>query len=355
LALLVLAVLLASFFAYLDSWPPAYVVISNSMQHGSGDRLGYLNAGDVVFVQKVPTSGIVPYVAGAENGFRTYGEPGDVILYYPNGQTSSTPIIHRAILFLTWNPANHTYNATDLDSFPCSENSSAPSYYISATPHECATTGLGGGEALILNNVAARTSSLAIGLGSASLGSHSGFLTLGDNNTNFDQAPGSNLSAAISSLVDPGWIIGVARGLVPWFGAIEMILYGDTGTVSHASWNDLGFSLFGILVLALGVYFLRRELRTKGRRENVERSEPRAEVGGGETEASSDSSRSHRFIPTPRPAPIKPAPGPMPQAPPASVRTSSYDAERHTHFVSHRDPPRPRGPVRKERPENGNR
>ncbi len=349
-AFVVVAVVLGAFLAYLDSWPPAYVVISDSMQHGSGDHLGYLNAGDVVFAQNVPTSSIVPYVVGAETGVRSYGEPGDVILYYPNGQTSTTPIIHRAILFLSWNPSNHTYNATDLNNFPCSDNSSAPSSYVSATPHRCATTGLGGGEALTLNNVAARSSALTIGFGSAALGSHSGFLTLGDNNTNYDQALGENLTAAISSLVEPAWVLGVARGLIPWFGAVEMILYGDTGSVSHASWEDLGFSLLGLLLLALGVFFLRRRLPAQRRLEYVERRDSVPQPGRGDGGVEDDMARGPRSVPRPTPAPVGPGTGSTARTPTAWAPTSGHDAERHTHFVSHRDQPDPRRSAKKDPP-----
>src|SRR5208283_5261250 len=107
-------------------------------------RRGLRRRGDLVLAQKVPLSGITSYEAGARTGYSTYGEYGDVILYWPNGQ-GSTPIIHRAILYLEWNPNSFSYNATDLTGLPC--GTSAPpaySYVPLRGPANCDTTGLTG-------------------------------------------------------------------------------------------------------------------------------------------------------------------------------------------------------------------
>ncbi len=141
-ALAIVAVLLVSLYAYTANWPPVYAIESNSMQHGSGDHVGFLNAGDIVLAQKVSLDSIVPYVIGVQTGFSTYGEPGDVLLYYPYGQTSQTPIIHRAIFFLQWNPGNSTYNATDLGGLLCADSSSSVSYYTPGTSGNCGLVGL---------------------------------------------------------------------------------------------------------------------------------------------------------------------------------------------------------------------
>ena len=270
----VLAALIASGIAYLGNWPPDYAVESNSMQHGPGDHLGFLNAGDIVFARKVQTSSIVTYVAGTQSGYSTYGEAGDVLVYYPDGQPSATPIIHRAILFFVWTGTGG-YNATDLGGLPCSNDSASASYYItqgSGLMNHCAASYLGNNETLRLYHFGGRTSPLEINMSSPALGNHSGFLTLGDNNSEVDQAPTTGAAPAISSLVEPGWILGVARGLIPWFGALQLAAFGDAGDVSNASWAALQTcAVTGVLLAVEGALLgvlVRRTARSRsaGRR-----------------------------------------------------------------------------------------
>jgi signal peptidase I len=257
---LIVVIVLGSIFAYLGTWPPMYVVVSNSMQHGPGDHVGDLNAGDIVLVRSVPVSGIVPYVVGVRSGYQTYGEPGDVLVYHPDGQVSATPVVHRAILFLAWGGGGE-YNATALNGLPCPSRSTSTSYYVTTgtAQKQCSSTDLGPGDTLYLNNVGWLGLNLSVDFNSSNLGNHSGFLTLGDNNTIFDQAPSSN-QTPLSTLVEPDWIIGVARGMIPWFGAISLALYGEASNVPHASWVHLEDTTVGIvlftavgLVLALVV------------------------------------------------------------------------------------------------------
>jgi signal peptidase I len=279
-AMLVLVILIGSAFAYLDSWPLTYVVESNSMQHGPGDRLGDLNAGDIVFIHNIPISSIVPYVVGVGIDHRTYGEPGDVLLFYPDGYDSVTPILHRAILFLSWD-GNGTYGAQDLKGLQCSNDSGSPSYYVTdltdraAEMNHCAYAALGPQDALSLYNVG-RVSPVTVDLGSTALGNHSGFLTLGDNNTAFDQTPSTNGTSGGSSLVEPAWIVGVAVGMIPWFGAIELAVLGAAGNVSPASWAALELTSAALLLVALmavAIVGLRRGLHR--RRESSRRTEQR--------------------------------------------------------------------------------
>jgi signal peptidase I len=274
IALGVLAALFVSGIVYLGNWPPDYAIESNSMQHGPGDHLGFLNAGDIVFARKLPTSAIVTYVAGTESGYSTYGEAGDVLVYYPNGQGSATPIIHRAIIFFVWTGTGG-YNATDLGGLPCSNNSTSVSYYVtqsSGPTNHCADSYLGDNETLSLYHFGGRTSPLQINMSSPDLGNHSGFLTLGDNNSVVDQAPTKNGTPAISSLVEPGWVVGVACGLIPWFGALQLSVFGDAGDVSNASWAALQTcAVTGVLLVVEGALLavvVRRTARSRsaGRR-----------------------------------------------------------------------------------------
>lgn len=267
-ALAIIVVILVSLFAYTQNWPPMYVVESNSMQHGSTDQLGLINAGDLVLAQKIPVGQITPYVTGLANGYSTYGEYGDVILYWPNGQ-AGTPIIHRVILYLAWDPAGF-YNATDLNGLPCGTSPNASFAYFptsSATP-SCATTHLDG--ILDLYHVGWNSLTVSIDLSPSvapgTLGDHSGFVTMGDNNSRPDQEG----PPTISSLVEPGWIIGVARGMIPWFGSIKLLLDGDAGLVPTQSWELMGLTIVGVILAAFGIHYA---LRTEGIETPLRRSE----------------------------------------------------------------------------------
>jgi len=338
-ALAIVALLLVSFYAYTSNWPPVYAIESNSMQHGSGDHLGYLNAGDIILAQKVPTSSIVPYVVGAGSGYQTYGEPGDVLLYYPNGETGKTPIIHRAVLFLAWNPAKLAYNATDLGGVLCSDHSSGVSWYVTGTPANCTATNLTTGDTLHIYHVGQNSVTLGITIDSA-LGAHSGFVTLGDNNTNiYDQYDAGSGTPKISSLVAPAWIIGVARGMIPWFGAIKLVFDGSAGNVSDASWEFLGLTIAGLIALAFGIhYVLRREgveSRLRRREEEAARPPPR-------DEDEEEPTAGHRFMAALRPWNAEEEPEPEPKERASKPRRSTYEGRRRSHFVGHHGrPPRP--------------
>ena len=276
-ALAIIVILLVSLYAYTQNWPPVYVVESQSMQHGPADQLGLINAGDLVLAQKIPTTSITPYVSGYQTGYTTYGEFGDVILYWANGQSGSgvTPIIHRAILYLQWDAQGSFYNATDLLGLPCGN----PATQLYATPGtlassstaaNCGVTRLTGD--LDLYHIGWRSLNLTIPLLSPALGHHSGFLTLGDNNTEVDQAGVS--TPVISQLVEPGWILGVARGMIPWFGAVKLLLEGNAGRVPPQSWEFLGLTLVAAILVAFGVHWA---FRTEGIETPLRRREEEAE------------------------------------------------------------------------------
>jgi signal peptidase I len=279
-ALAIVVLLLVAFWAYTQNWPPAYVVESNSMQHGTTDVVGLINAGDIVLAQKVPVGSIVSYLTGLQTGYSTYGEYGDVILYYPNGDTSATPIVHRAILYLQWDPTTDGYNATDLLPFQqagaCGTASNAV-YATTGTTNECGTAELKAGNELELFHIGWKSINETIYPGRPALGQHSGFLTMGDNNTESDDYDQAGTAApGISTLVEPGWIIGVARGMIPWFGSVKLLLDGNAGRVPSGSWAFMGLTIAAVIVAAFGIhYVLRREgVESPMRRREEEENSP---------------------------------------------------------------------------------
>jgi signal peptidase len=302
-ALAIIVVLIVGLFAYTQNWPPVYVVESDSMQHGSDDRLGLINTGDLVLAQKISNSSITPYVIGMETGYSTYGEYGDVLLYQPNG-AAGTPVIHRAILFLSWDPVSRTYSAPGLSGLPCGNASDA--VYSTSTPNGCGTSHLTG--TLDLYRIGWMSVTVSVGLGAAALGGHSGYLTMGDNNY-ICSAPGhctgepdqeGSAVPVISSLVEPGWVVGAARGMLPWFGALKLLLSGQASMVPPQSWQFLGLTVAGLILLAFGIHYaLRREgIETPLRkREDEERAASEEAEGGGAVEES----RARRWLRSLRP------------------------------------------------------
>ena len=257
LALAIIILLLVSLYAYTSNWPPVYVVESGSMQHGPADKVGLINAGDLVLVKKVDPSSVIPYVVGEETGYSTYGEYGDVLLYHPNGNSQVTPVIHRAILYLVWNPGNDTYSAPSLAPLPCGAGPGFR-YSISGRPSGCGTTGLLTSITLTLYDVGWEGASVTIPLGD--LGHYSGFITMGDNNT----IPGSppqgepDQTAGISGLVAGAWIVGVARGMVPWVGSLKLLVDGNAGRVPSQSWEFLALTIVAIVLAGFGLHYLFR-------------------------------------------------------------------------------------------------
>jgi signal peptidase len=263
-ALMIIVVLLAGLYAYTQNWPPMYVVQSSSMQHGANDAVGLINTGDLVLAQATNPSSVVPYVVGMQTGYTTYGEYGDVLLYHPNGDTAPAPIIHRAIVYLEYN-ANGTYNAPDLNGLPC--GGVATRAYLAPTMSGCGTVGLHG--TLELFHVGWQ--SVTVNLTLADLGHHSGFVTMGDNNINPGTRTGDQDQPGLSSLVAPAWVVGVARGMLPWVGSLKLLLGGDASEVPSQSWAFLGISLAGIFLLGALIHFgLRAEGIEDDRRKALE-------------------------------------------------------------------------------------
>ncbi|MFC7166237.1 S26 family signal peptidase [Halospeciosus flavus] len=93
LAVALVALLL---FGVTGVWPPVAAIESGSMEP-------HLHPGDAVIVAEpdrfgpagVHDTGVVTYQRGQETGYTSVGAPGDVIVYYPNGEWK-TPVIHRA-------------------------------------------------------------------------------------------------------------------------------------------------------------------------------------------------------------------------------------------------------------------
>jgi signal peptidase len=162
-------------FAVSGVWPPLVAIESPSMEP-------HIDTGDLVFVMEEdrfpgPNARHGVTTAAGSRSYVRFQETGDVIVYAPDGNRRTTPIIHRAMLWV--DAGENWYDRADPQ-----DRGSAQS---------CAD----------LTNCPAP---------------HSGFITKGDNNARYDQVG----SAVISAPVKPQWVVGTAELRVPFLGQIRL-------------------------------------------------------------------------------------------------------------------------------------
>ena len=176
-SLLLVALVGAYLFVISGVWPPMVAVESGSMDPN-------MEKNDLVFVMGTDRfqpdaatdgTGVVVARDAAETGYTQFNNPGDVIVFEPNGNEGTTPIIHRAMFFVesgeNWvNRADPAF-LSGVDS--CSDVGSCPA------PHD-------------------------------------GFITKGDNNAAYDQVSGT------SQPVRPDWVVGTAEIRIPGAGWLRL-------------------------------------------------------------------------------------------------------------------------------------
>jgi len=202
-AVIVLAIGLL-LFGVSGVWPPMVAVESGSMEPN-------MEKGDLIFVTEpgrfAPAAsdngvGVVSHEAGREAGYETFGSYGSVIVFErPNSY--GPPIIHRARFYVE--EGENWYDRADqahLNGESCEEVRSCPA------PHD-------------------------------------GFITKGDNNSQYDQVSG------LAPPVRTEWVTGVARVRVPLLGWVRLLF---TGAAALASVPP-GTALFaaGASAAAIGV------------------------------------------------------------------------------------------------------
>lgn len=234
-ALCAVFIILMILWGYTGQWfaAPMVAIESGSMEHPNPPfgRLGTIDAGDMVLVQKVSKmEDVIPHGgsimgAAAENGWQSYGDYGDVIIYKPLGRTDVSQIIHRAMCWVDVyiNNGEVTYTVTDYGIYNAT----------SLTIPE-------------------------LGLNNRDPGwTHSGFITKGDNNEIIDQ-----VTDICPEPILLEWISGKARQEIPWLGTINLffedVLHGKNtvGNVHQDSLICLGI-VIAILIsipIVLDVY-----------------------------------------------------------------------------------------------------
>ena len=223
-ALLVVSAVFMLTWVYTGNWPPMVVIESGSMEHDDNPlypepgftHIGAIDTGDLVLVKSAGSDDIVTYLAGKQQGYERYGDYGDVIIYYKNGLrgvcsagasldeaecnrqdgewTPATPVIHRAMAWV--------------------EVRDNGSYYLPEVDMEFANG------KLVLAEIG-----LPPGAPLTEI-TQSGYITKGDSvsNRHPDQLTHRDLLGQQVQPVQPGDIVGMARGELPWFGLIKLKL-----------------------------------------------------------------------------------------------------------------------------------
>jgi len=224
-------------FAYSGNWPPMVVIESGSMEHDDNPlyeeprytHLGTIDTGDLVIVKEAEKDDIVTYLQGKKTDYKKYGDYGDVIVYYKNGIREKdglpvTPVIHRAMAWVeVVDKENKTYYIPEIDT-----------YFNGKI--ELAEIGLGGG---------AHIKDLE----------NSGYITKGDSNGNPhpDQLTHFDISGNVVQPVDPDWVVGIARGELPWFGLIKLKVT-QPDNYDRAPPECRSMLWFSVILILLGPY-----------------------------------------------------------------------------------------------------
>ncbi len=240
-ALLFVIIVLVAMFAYTGLWPPLVVVESNSMMHGEDNQshIGAIDTGDLVLVKKVDrVSDVETYVDGLSSGHKTYGDYGDVVIYKRGGSDTATPIIHRAIIYLEINADGQSYRSESLDAAPSNKWSTADP----TDTWDRITS------ALTITPVGYKDLTVVIDIVNMIPSQRSGFITKGDHNSQTDQM------YAGGGPVDLTWVVGKARGEIPWFGLLKLWSTGSLGSPAPSnSVTDLWIALAIIVVTPITI------------------------------------------------------------------------------------------------------
>ncbi|MBE0517134.1 MAG: signal peptidase I [Methanophagales archaeon] len=89
-ALLIVALVVSVAYVATGTWHVGFAVESGSMEPN-------MQVGDLILVQAPHRTTITTYEEGQQLDYTTFNDYGNVIIYRPNGITSVTPIIHRAM------------------------------------------------------------------------------------------------------------------------------------------------------------------------------------------------------------------------------------------------------------------
>jgi signal peptidase len=261
IAFLIVGIIMGAIMAYYQIWPPMVVIESESMQHSDSESfIGTIDTGDLVLVRKAPAkSDVVTYVEGRARGYDTYGDYGDVIVFRKDGAPPpATPIIHRPIIYLEWNhTTNYSYDVPGLEGLEINKDWGAVDKHGNQVTSYYNLTGY-----MWISDVGYTKKNMTIllqtYLSTSGLHGLDIYLTAGDHNLETSASPDP-------WTVRQEWIIGVARGELPWFGLIKLTLnaegkccsrgWGDPAAPKN-SWDSLLITLILIIAIPIALDFV---------------------------------------------------------------------------------------------------
>ncbi|WP_455392138.1 S26 family signal peptidase [[Eubacterium] cellulosolvens] len=265
---IIILIILGSFYGYAGRWPPVVVVESNSMMHGEDSTVGTMDTGDLVIVKKVSSKNdITTYAQGLKDNYERYNAPGDVVAFKKNGGTG-IEVIHRAVVWIVYNSSGFN-GRQSLRNFGSFDIPSLGLYNITN---------------FTITNYKSNNSDLTIDLipilqnfQEYNRQPHGGLLTKGDNNDQIDQL--SDLRDSKKLPLEPvrfDWVVGKANGEIPWLGLINLFLAGKTSepgkSAPATSVNMLCVTIVSLIILIIIFHltFLYIDKKRRKRREEEE-------------------------------------------------------------------------------------
>lgn len=245
-----ITLLVLAMWAHTGSMPPLVVVESNSMQHDSDGEIGTIDAGDLVLVHAPEDNRIVTFAEATDSksdyyGYESLGMEGDVIIYERNGESDSTPIIHRALFEIVIGQSVPAENQSQCEGGVfwedvCITSWSVPgSDQVNVKEINLIFDGENTGK-YACEGIAAQHGSEWFSVENYTP-MNPGYITLGDNNDcNDDQGVfefAQGLSSIHSGMIRPvqeDWVIGISGAEIPWLGTVKlMVSGGDSPGVSQ--------------------------------------------------------------------------------------------------------------------------
>jgi len=166
-------------FGVSGIWPPLVAVESGSMEPNMyrGDLIFVVEEDRFVGDSAIGDTGVVTLERGQTNDYTKFGNPGDVIVFRPNGNSAATPVIHRAHFWVEKNERWVETKASEeiVGDATCQDLPNCPAPYA-------------------------------------------GFITKGDHNPGYDQTGGG----ADTGIVKPEWVTGKAQYRIPWLGHVRL-------------------------------------------------------------------------------------------------------------------------------------
>ena len=216
-------------------------------------HIGTIDTGDLVIVKKAEKDDIVTYLQGKKTDYKRYGDYGDVIIFYKNGikefeGSPVTPVIHRAMAWV-----DVLEEPQDMDGDNVTDYYYIPeidTYFGSQI--ELSEIGLSGGAHL--KNL-----------------ENSGYITKGDSTSNRhpDQLTHYDIRGYKEEYrvqpVDPDWVVGVARGELPWFGLIKLKVT-QPDNYDQAPSGCKSMLWISIIVILVGPYSVGKMLEVRDQR-----------------------------------------------------------------------------------------